>query len=45
MAIGVAMIRTGHPGEPLAAVGSLGVLASIVMFAWQVIRLERASAA
>jgi len=45
MAIGVAMIRTGYPGEPLAAVGSLGVLASIVMFAWQVIRLERASAA
>jgi hypothetical protein len=45
MVIGVAMLRTGYPGAPLAAVGSIAVLVSIVMFAWQVIRLERANAA
>src|SRR6185312_8968140 len=45
MVIGVAMIRTGYPGDPLAAVGSIAVLAIIAMFAWQVIRLERAGAA
>jgi hypothetical protein len=43
MAIGVAMIHTGNAsGEPLAAGGSIIVLASMLLFAWMVFRAERA---
>lgn len=46
MVIGVAMIHMGkHEGEPLAGAGSIMVLASVVLFVWQVIRFERARAA
>jgi hypothetical protein len=45
MVIGVAMIRTGSHGEPLAGAGSIMVLASVVLFVWQVIRFERTRAA
>ena len=42
MAIGVAMIHTGNAsGEPLAAGGSIIVLASMLLFAWMVFRAER----
>jgi hypothetical protein len=42
-AIGVGLVHTGHPaGDPPAAIGSLMVLASILMFAWLVFRSEAA---
>jgi uncharacterized BrkB/YihY/UPF0761 family membrane protein len=42
MAIGVAMVHTGNmSGEPLAAGGSIIVLASMLLFAWMVFRVER----
>ena len=45
MAIGVAMIHTGNAsGEPLAAGGSIIVLASMLLFAWMVFRAERTDA-
>lgn len=44
-AVGVGLVHTGHDsGEPFAAVGSLMVLASILLFAWLVFRSERADA-
>ena len=42
MTIGVGLVHTGHDaGEPLAAIGSLVVLAAVLMFGWQVYRCER----
>ena len=42
-AVGVGLVHTGHEsGEPFAAVGSLMVLASMLLFAWLVFRNERA---
>ena len=42
-AAGVGLVHTGHEsGEPFAAVGSLMVLASMLLFAWLVFRNERA---
>jgi drug/metabolite transporter (DMT)-like permease len=46
MAIGVGLVHTGTmAGEPLAAIGSLIVFASILLFAWLLFRSERARAA
>src|SRR6185503_7683296 len=45
MTIGVALVHTGREaGDPFAAVGSLIVLADMVMFGWLVYRSERAPA-
>ena len=42
MAIGVGLVHTGRDaGDPLAAIGSLAVLAAMLMFGWQVYRCER----
>jgi len=42
MTIGVGLVHTGHDaGEPLAAIGSLVVLAAVLMFGWKVYRYER----
>ena len=42
MAIGVGLVHTGREaGDPLAAIGSLAVLAAMLMFGWQVYRCER----
>ena len=42
MTIGIGLVHTGHDaGEPLAAIGSLVVLAAMLMFGWQVYRCER----
>jgi hypothetical protein len=44
-AVGVGLVTTGHDsGEPLAAGGSLVVLASMLLFAWLVFQGERADA-
>jgi len=44
MAIGVGLVHTGHEaGDPIAAIGSLVILAGMVLFAWIVFRAERAS--
>jgi hypothetical protein len=41
MAIGVGLVHTGTmAGEPLAAIGSLIVFASILLFAWLLFRSE-----
>jgi uncharacterized protein YhhL (DUF1145 family) len=41
MAIGVAMVHTGHVGgDPIAAVGSLIVIAAMLIFAWLVFRTK-----
>ena len=46
MVIGVGLVHTGRmAGEPLAAIGSLIVFASILLFAWLLFRSERASVA
>jgi cbb3-type cytochrome oxidase subunit 1 len=45
MAVGVGLITTGTTSaEPIAAVGSLIVLADMVLFAWLVFRSESAAA-
>jgi drug/metabolite transporter (DMT)-like permease len=45
MAVGVAMIHTGNmSGEPLAGIGSIIVLASMLLFGWLVFRTERTGA-
>lgn len=45
MAIGVALVHTGNPsGDPFAAVGSLAVLAAMLLFAWMVFRGDRSGA-
>jgi drug/metabolite transporter (DMT)-like permease len=42
MTTGVGLVHTGHDaGEPFAAIGSLVVLAAVLMFGWQVYRCER----
>jgi cbb3-type cytochrome oxidase subunit 1 len=42
LAVGVALVHTGHEiGDPIAAVGSLVVLAAMLIFAWLVFRCER----
>jgi hypothetical protein len=39
MTVGVALVHTGHQvGDPIAAVGSLMVLASMLLFGWLVYR-------
>ncbi len=44
-AIGVGLVHTGTPaGEPAAAIGSLIVFASFLLFAWQLFRTERVAA-
>lgn len=44
LTIGVAMIHSGRPsGEPLAGVGSIIVLADMLLFGWLVLRQERAA--
>jgi hypothetical protein len=45
MTIGVGLVTTGHEaGDPIAAAGSLVVLAGMVFFGWIVFRNERAPA-
>jgi drug/metabolite transporter (DMT)-like permease len=45
MAVGVGLVHTGHEsGDPIAAVGSLIVLAGMIIFGWLVFRAERAPA-
>jgi drug/metabolite transporter (DMT)-like permease len=45
MSIGVGLVHTGHEaGDPIAAVGSLVVLAGMLVFGWLVWRTERAPA-
>jgi hypothetical protein len=45
MAVGVGLVHTGHEsGDPIAAVGSLIVLAGMLLFGWLVFRAERAPA-
>jgi hypothetical protein len=42
MTIGVGLVHTGREaGDPFAAIGSLVVLADMVMFGWLVYRCER----
>lgn len=46
LAIGVAMVHTGHPGgDPIAAIGSFIVLLDTLLFGWLVYRGERVDAA
>jgi|SRR6185312_15070231 peptidoglycan/LPS O-acetylase OafA/YrhL len=45
LATGVGLVHTGHEsGDPIAAVGSLVVLAAMLMFGWLLFRVERAVA-
>jgi hypothetical protein len=45
MAIGVGLVHTGHEaGDPIAAVGSLIILAGMLTFGWIVYKQERAPA-
>jgi len=45
MAIGVGLVHTGHEaGDPLAAIGSLIILAGMLTFGWIVFKQERAPA-
>jgi len=42
MAVGVALVHTGHAGgDRMAAIGSIIVLAAMLTFAWLVFRSER----
>ena len=42
LVLGVALVHSGHAGgEPIAAAGSLIVLAAMALFAWLVFRRER----
>jgi drug/metabolite transporter (DMT)-like permease len=42
MTVGVGLVHTGRDaGEPLAAIGSLVVLAAVLTFGWKVYRYER----
>jgi peptidoglycan/LPS O-acetylase OafA/YrhL len=42
MAIGVALVHTGHAGgDPIAAIGSLIVLAAMLTFGWLLFQAER----
>ena len=45
MSIGVGLVHTGHQaGDPIAAVGSLVILAGMLFFGWLVWRTERGPA-
>jgi FtsH-binding integral membrane protein len=45
LAVGVGLVHTGtESAEPIAAIGSLTVFASMLAFAWLVLRRERYSA-
>jgi hypothetical protein len=45
LTIGVAMVHSGRAaGDPVAAIGSLIVLADMLLFAWLVLRRERSGA-
>ena len=45
MSVGVGLVHTGHEaGDPIAAVGSLVILAGMLFFGWLVWRNERAPA-
>ena len=45
MVVGVGLVTTGHDaGEPIAAVGSVIVLAGMAYFGWLVYQQERQSA-
>jgi hypothetical protein len=42
MAIGVALVHTGHAGgDPIAAIGSIIVLAAMLTFGWLLFQAER----
>ena len=42
VAVGVALVTSGHTvGEPIAAIGSLVILADMVLFGWLLYRRER----
>jgi peptidoglycan/LPS O-acetylase OafA/YrhL len=42
LTVGVALVHSGHStGEPIAAVGSLVILADMLLFGWLVYRPER----
>lgn len=44
LTVGVTMIHSGRPsGEPFAGIGSIIVLADMVLFGWLVLRQERAA--
>ena len=46
LTVGVGMIHTGYPsGEPFAGIGSIIVIADMLLFGWLVLRQERAAAA
>lgn len=46
LTIGVSMIHSGRPsGEPLAGIGSVVVLADMLLFGWLVLRQERTAQA
>jgi peptidoglycan/LPS O-acetylase OafA/YrhL len=46
LTVGVGMLHTGRPaGEPFAGIGSIIVLADMLLFGWLVLRQERAMAA
>jgi hypothetical protein len=46
MTIGVAFVHTGRAGgDPIAALGSLIVLADTLLFGWLVFKTERSAAA
>lgn len=46
LTIGVGMIHTGRPsGEPFAGIGSIIVIADMLLFGWLVLRQERAATA
>jgi hypothetical protein len=42
LTIGVGLVHTGYPGgDPIAAIGSLIVLAAMLLFGWLVVRRDR----
>lgn len=41
LTIGVALVHTGHGGEPIAAAGSFIVLGAMLLFGWLVVRREQ----
>ena len=44
LTIGIAMVHTGRGGDPIAAIGSIIILADMLLFGWLVIRPQRAAA-
>ena len=46
LTIGVGLVRTGHQsGDPIAAIGSLIVLAGMLLFGWLVLRRRPSTSA